>query len=63
MPMSDTFRAQLYVRAGQLDRAIDSLQHAYQRHEGALAWVNVEPSYRVLRSDPRFQQIAARVGR
>jgi len=63
MPMSDTFRAQLYVRAGQLDRAINSLQHAYQRHEGALAWVNVEPSYRVLRSDPRFQQIAARVGR
>lgn len=63
MPMSETWRAQLYVRAGELDRAIESLEHAYQRREGALAWVNVEPSFQVLRSDARFQQIATRVGR
>jgi tetratricopeptide (TPR) repeat protein len=63
MPMSDTWRAQLYVRAGQLNRAIDSIEHAYQKREGALAWVNVEPSFRVLRSNARFRQIAARVGR
>jgi DNA-binding winged helix-turn-helix (wHTH) protein/Tfp pilus assembly protein PilF len=62
-PMSDTWRAQLYVRVGELDRAIESLEHAYEKREGALAWVNVEPSYQALRSDPRFQQIAARVGR
>jgi DNA-binding winged helix-turn-helix (wHTH) protein/tetratricopeptide (TPR) repeat protein len=63
MPMSDTFRAQMYVRVGDLERAIASLEHAYQRGEGALAWVNVEPSFRALRSDPRFQRIAVRVGR
>ena len=63
MPMSDTFRAQMYVRVGELDHAIESLEHACQKGEGALAWVNVEPSFRVLRSDPRFQRIAARVGR
>jgi DNA-binding winged helix-turn-helix (wHTH) protein/tetratricopeptide (TPR) repeat protein len=63
MPMSDTFRAQMYVRVGELDRAIESLDHAYQKGEGALAWVNVEPSFQVLRSDPRFQRIAVRVGR
>ena len=62
-PMSDTFRAMLYVRAGETDQAIKSLQQAYQKRESALAWVNVEPSFRVLRSDARFQQIAARVGR
>jgi DNA-binding winged helix-turn-helix (wHTH) protein/tetratricopeptide (TPR) repeat protein len=61
-PMSDTWRAQLYVRVGELDRAIESLEHAYQRREGALAWVRVEPSFQVLRSDQRFQRIAARVG-
>jgi DNA-binding winged helix-turn-helix (wHTH) protein/tetratricopeptide (TPR) repeat protein len=61
-PMSDTWRAQLYVRAGDPERAIESLQHAYERREGALAWVNVEPSFAALRSDMRFQQIAARVG-
>jgi tetratricopeptide (TPR) repeat protein len=63
MPMSNTWRAQLYVRTGDLNLALDSLEHAYQKREGALAWVNVEPSFRVLRSNARFQQIAARVGR
>jgi len=61
-PLSETFRAQLYARVGDLDHAIESLEHAYQKREGALAWVNVEPSFEVLRSDARFQQIAARVG-
>jgi DNA-binding winged helix-turn-helix (wHTH) protein/Tfp pilus assembly protein PilF len=60
--MSDTRRAQLYARIGELDRAIESLEHAYQKREGALAWVNVEPSFQPLRSDARFQQIAVRVG-
>ena len=60
-PMSDTWRAQLYVRVGQFDRAIEALEHAYQKRESALAWVNVEPSFQVLRSDARFQQIAAHV--
>jgi hypothetical protein len=61
--MSDTRRAQLYVRVGEFDRAIESLELAYQKREGALAWVNVEPSFHALRSDARFQRIAARVGR
>lgn len=62
-PMSDTWRAQLYVRAGDPERAIESLERAYRKREGALAWVNVEPSFQPLRSDARFQQIAAVVGR
>jgi DNA-binding winged helix-turn-helix (wHTH) protein/Tfp pilus assembly protein PilF len=61
-PMSDTWRAQLHVRVGELDQAIASLERAYEKREGALAWVNVEPSFQPLRSDARFQQIAARVG-
>ena len=60
-PLSDFSRAQLYVRAGELNRAIESLERAYQKREGALAWVNVEPGFQPLRSDERFQQIAARV--
>ncbi|MCI0624689.1 MAG: winged helix-turn-helix domain-containing protein [Acidobacteria bacterium] len=62
LPVSDTWRAQLYVRAGQFDRAMESLEGAYRKREGALAWVNVEPSFAPLRSDVRFQQIAAHVG-
>jgi DNA-binding winged helix-turn-helix (wHTH) protein/tetratricopeptide (TPR) repeat protein len=60
-PMSETYRAQLLVRVGQTDRAIEALEHAYQKHEGALAWINVDPSFGSLRSDPRFQKIAARI--
>jgi tetratricopeptide (TPR) repeat protein len=60
-PVSDFSRAQLYVRAGELNQAIESLERAYQKREGALAWVNVEPGFQPLRSDVRFQQIAARV--
>jgi DNA-binding winged helix-turn-helix (wHTH) protein/tetratricopeptide (TPR) repeat protein len=61
--MSETRRAQLYVRMGELDHAIESLEHAYRKRESALAWVNVDPSFQPLRSDARFQQIAARVSR
>jgi transcriptional activator of cad operon len=61
-PMSDTWRAMVCVRAGEMDRAIESLQQAYRKREGALAWVNVEPTFQRLRSDIRFQQIAASVG-
>ena len=62
MPMSSTFRAQLYVRAGEPDRALESLEEAYKKRESALAWVNVEPSFQFLRSEPRFKMIAAHVG-
>jgi DNA-binding winged helix-turn-helix (wHTH) protein/tetratricopeptide (TPR) repeat protein len=62
VPLSDTFRAQLYIRVGDLDHAIESLTRAYEKREGALAWVNVDPGYQPLRSDARFQRIAARVG-
>ena len=62
-PMSDTWRAQLFVRIGEPEHAIECLERAYQKHEGALAWIHVEPSFRPLRTSVRFQQIAVRVGR
>jgi DNA-binding winged helix-turn-helix (wHTH) protein/tetratricopeptide (TPR) repeat protein len=60
-PMSDTFRAMVHARVGEPERAIESLQQALAKRESALAWVNVEPSFQPLRSDPRFQQIAAHI--
>ena len=62
-PFSHSFQAQIYSRAGQLDSALHSLERAYEKREGALAWVNVEPAYRPLRSNARFQRIAAGVTR
>jgi tetratricopeptide (TPR) repeat protein len=59
--MPETFRAQLYARAGDRDRAIECLERAFRNREGALAWLNVEPTFQSLRGDPRFRDIAARV--
>ena len=61
--MSDTWRAGIYVRVGDIVRAIAALEQAYQKRESALAWLNVEPGFAALRSDARFQQIASRIGR
>ncbi|MGH9793347.1 MAG: winged helix-turn-helix domain-containing protein [Candidatus Acidiferrales bacterium] len=61
-PVSNAWRAQIYARVGDFDSAIQSLERAYEKREGALAWVNVEPSFDALRSDARFQRIAERVG-
>jgi DNA-binding winged helix-turn-helix (wHTH) protein/Tfp pilus assembly protein PilF len=60
---SETWRAQLYTRAGQPERAIQALERAYAKREGALAWMSVEPTFRPLRDDARFRQIAAQVAR
>ena len=60
---SETWRAQLYTRAGQPERAIQALERAYAKREGALAWMSVEPTFRPLHSDARFRQIAAQVAR
>jgi DNA-binding winged helix-turn-helix (wHTH) protein/Tfp pilus assembly protein PilF len=61
-PLSDTWLAQIYVRTGELDRAIAALEQAFQKRESALAWVNVDPSFRLLHADVRFQRIASKVG-
>src|SRR5262249_3126856 len=62
-PMSETWRAQLYARLGKPERALESLQRAYEKREGALAWVNVEPSSAPSRSAARFHQTPATVHR
>ena len=61
-PLSDTSRARIYARVGETDKAIASLERALEKREGALAWVNVEPTFQPLRSDARFQRIAKQVG-
>jgi len=47
---------------GDLDLAMKHLERAYEEHEADLLWLNVEPSFDPLRSDPRFQALARRVG-
>jgi DNA-binding winged helix-turn-helix (wHTH) protein/tetratricopeptide (TPR) repeat protein len=62
VPMSETWRAQMLARLGETDRAIEALERAAAKREGALVWLRVEPSFRPLREDARFRRIAALVG-
>ena len=49
--------ARLYARAGEKERALEWLEKAYQERNSQLVYINAEPVWDPLRSDPRFQSI------
>jgi DNA-binding winged helix-turn-helix (wHTH) protein/Tfp pilus assembly protein PilF len=61
LPLSNTWRAQLYLRAGDRNAALASLGDALRKHESALAWIHVDPGFEELRGDPRFVAIEKKV--
>jgi Flp pilus assembly protein TadD len=50
-----------YIGTGQKDRAMNLLEEAYKDHSNVMATLKVDPGYDPLRSDPRFQELVARV--
>jgi len=59
---SSMSRAVLYTRLGQKDKALDQLEAAYEKREGELVYLNVNPRFDSLRSDPRFTDILKKMG-
>ena len=53
--------AMLYARLGEKEKALDALERAYAERSRALAYIAVEPQLDPLRSEPRFQAMAARI--
>lgn len=63
---------QQYVRAeylamghaavGDLDRAFDALERAYQARSGGLIYLHLDPGYAALRDDPRYKALVQRIG-
>jgi adenylate cyclase len=63
---------QQYVRAeylamghaavGNLDRAFDALERAYQARSGGLIYLHLDPGYEPLRNDPRYGELVQRIG-
>jgi len=51
-----------YSGLGDKDKAFACLETAYERRSGALWELNSQPLYAPLRSDPRFQDLARRIG-
>src|SRR5215471_8450838 len=54
--------AQLYVELGEKDRALESLTRAFSANDPMLVFLNVDPAYDSLRSDPRFVALIHRTG-
>jgi DNA-binding winged helix-turn-helix (wHTH) protein len=52
----------IYVGIGETERAVEWLQCAYDERPGWLVYMNVEPMFDTLRSNPRFAQLSSRIG-
>jgi TolB-like protein/Tfp pilus assembly protein PilF len=51
-----------YAAIGDADRAFLSLERAFQARSAGLIYLQIEPGYRPLRSDPRFADLVQRIG-
>ena len=51
----------IYAGLGDKDQALKWLQEAYEERAGWLVYLNVDPRYDSLRSDPRFTDLLRRM--
>jgi DNA-binding winged helix-turn-helix (wHTH) protein/TolB-like protein len=51
-----------YTLLGEKEKALDSLEKSYESRDFMLPFVNVDPLYDGLRSEPRFQAVFRRMG-
>jgi TolB-like protein/class 3 adenylate cyclase len=52
----------IYAQMGEIDMAFEWLEKAYQDHEVEMYWLKVEPPFKPLHNDPRWQQMLNKVG-
>ncbi len=52
----------VYTGIGEPDKAFEWLEKAYAEHNGWLNFLNVEPRFDSVRSDPRFAELVKKVG-
>jgi serine/threonine-protein kinase len=72
MQRLETESRQHYVRAeymamghaavGNLDRALDALERAYQARSAGLIYLHLDPGYAPLRGDARYAELVRRIG-
>jgi TolB-like protein len=56
------FAAALYTAEGESDKAIKLLESGYNNHEVEMYWLKVEPLFRSLHGDPRFEDLLRKIG-
>ena len=55
------FLAETYAALGENDEAIRWLEECYRKRSSFLPWIDQNPAYAPLRSDPRFQDLVRRM--
>jgi tetratricopeptide (TPR) repeat protein len=56
------FAAAIYTAEGENDKAIQLLEQGYNNHEVEMYWLKVEPLFKSLHGDQRFESILAKIG-
>jgi hypothetical protein len=51
-----------HAALGDLDKAFESLERAYQARSAGLIYLHLDPGYDPLRGDPRYAELVKRVG-
>jgi TolB-like protein/tetratricopeptide (TPR) repeat protein len=54
--------ALVHAELGDMDRAFEYLERAYEEDPGSLSFLNADPQSDLLRSDPRFEDLLGRLG-
>jgi TolB-like protein/Tfp pilus assembly protein PilF len=52
----------VYIGLGDKDQAFAWMEKAYQERSGIIGWLQIEPHFDPLRSDPRFTELLRRMG-
>ncbi|NIR45479.1 MAG: protein kinase, partial [Gemmatimonadetes bacterium] len=51
-----------YAALGEIDRAFERLEEAFEARSAGLIYLHLDPGYEPLRSDPRFAPLVERIG-
>jgi hypothetical protein len=54
--------AMIYAGLGKKDEALKLLEQAYQERFGLLVYLKIEPRFDLLREEPQFKDLLARIG-
>jgi TolB-like protein/Tfp pilus assembly protein PilF len=53
--------AQIYVAMGEKDKALLNLGKAYNRHEMSMVMLEIDPTFKALHGDPRFENLLMKI--
>ena len=60
--LSQSDIANIYSFAGNKEGALDCLEQAYEMHDPVVPYIGVFPNFAILHDEPRFQEIARKMG-